>query len=267
MLVDILTEIAFWSGTAWVAWYFFKPQKNKPETTQDLVNYKKIYPDGIVELDDLKMRLVIEVEPINMALRSRQEQIAIWSNFRGLMNTMQIPFTMLVMSTYLSMKDYTDGLKVITHKPKIAQFRDILVNYYNEKAEGKVIRDRRFYFILKIDATEAGVASGVEVENPLLDKLLSNVPKLQKSSMDEEELRFLAIDELNETSALIQGILEGMGIMSRQLDYAKVVDMIYQMYNRDIANVARVKEADENEAFSLFVRSLTPQVFTEASAG
>ncbi|RYD07199.1 hypothetical protein N752_01035 [Desulforamulus aquiferis] len=263
MIIDYLMEIAFWGGIAAVAWYLFKPQKQKAETTQDLVSYKKIYPDGIVELDDLKMRLVIEIEPINMALRSQQEQVAIWSNFRGLMNTMQIPFTMLVMSTYLSMKDYTDGLKAINHRPQIAQFRDILVNYYNEKAEGKVIRDRRFYIILKIDARAAGVASGVEIENPILDKLISSLPKVSKSTMDDEELRYIAIDELNETSAIIQGALEGMGIMSRQLNYAQVVDMIYQIYNRDIANIARVKEADESEAFSLFVRSLTPQMFSE----
>lgn len=263
----MLADILFWGAVAVVVWHMFKPAKKPAETAQDLISYKKIYPDGIMELDDFKMRLVIEVEPINMALRSEQEQIVIWNNFRGLMNTMQIPFTMLVMSTYVSMKDYTDHLKSINHQPKISLLRDELVNYYNQKAEGKVIRDRRFYFILKIDAKEAGIASGVEVESPIMDKLLSAIPSFQKSNMDEEELRDLAMDELNGTSAIIRSILDGMGIASKQLDYAQAVDMLYQMYNRDIANIVRIKDVDENEAFSLFVRSLTPHMHMKMAAG
>ena len=69
------------------AYYLLRPQKTK-ETSQELLDITDVTEDGIIELPGFKFRSVIEVVPINMALRSFDEQGAIWVGFR---NT-QLPY-------------------------------------------------------------------------------------------------------------------------------------------------------------------------------
>lgn len=259
----MITDYLLLAGGIAAAYYFLKPQK-KVETTQDLVKYKTIHPDGIIELDNLKLRLVIEVDPINMVLRSVEEQAAIWLEYRNLLNTIHLPFTELIQTRYMNLKDYGEHLKTFEYaNDRITNYRGRIIDYLTQKSESKMLRDKKYYLILKIDAYASGVESGIQIDSPVLNSALETLSNLSKTKQNTNDLRKMAIDELNELSAIIRGTFDGLGISSRQLTQPQVLDLIYQTFNRDIASHATVKEANEAEVYSTFVKSLTPQYYAE----
>jgi len=120
------------------------------------------------------------------------------------------------------------------------------------------MRDRRFYVILKDDATDT-IESGIQIENQLINTLLKAIPNPQKQIL-ATELHTLVKDELIESSSIVIGGLDAIGIKAIQLDKKSVLEMLYQTFNRDMAPYTRVEEADSMGMFSLFVDSVTPGI-------
>lgn len=253
-------DILMLVGGTGAVYYLFKPRK-QPKTTQELLDFKEIYPDGIIELHGGRYRLVIEVEPINMALRSFQEQAAIWLNFRNLVNAVNLPCTFLVQTRYLDVKDYLSYLRESAdgQPEKIKDFGHHLAGWLEQKAEVKNLRDRRFYVILKIDPG-TGVESGIQIESPVLNALVSSLSGIRKTAPREKNA---VRDELNNAANVIRSFLEGMDIRSKQLNREEVLEMLYQTFNRDMAPFVSFADANRTEAFSLFPDSVTPKVVQE----
>jgi len=262
-----ITDFLFLVLAAGVVIYLLRPTK-KIETTQELLDYKDISPDGIIELPDNKYRLVIEVEPVNMALRSFEEQAAIWLGFKNMVNSINIPVTFLVQTRYLDLKDYLEGLRRFnsSRPDNIKSMAEEHIEYLARKTEGKHLRDRRYFIILKVDPASAGVESGIQVDNQLLDMVVKNIPSPQKSVISPAEIRKNAETELLEAASVIRGALDGIEIRSVQLDRKMVLEMLYQTFNRDLAPFARLEEADAREMFSLFAVSKTPETVLRRTA-
>ncbi|MCF8010916.1 MAG: TraC family protein [Clostridiales bacterium] len=246
-------------GGAGAVFYLFRPRK-KMDTVQELLDYKNISPDGVIELPHDKFRVVMEVEPVNMALQSFNEQSAIWLGFKNMLNSVNIPLTFLVQTRYLNLKDYLNMLKRYnSESPEhIQRLVGQHVNYLAEKTEGRQVRDRRYFIILKVDASSIGVGSGIDIDNQLVNMLVKKLPDVNKSKISSQEIKNSARDELNEACSLLASNLDNMGINCTQLNKKGVADMLYQTFNRDMAPFARMEEADSNEMFSLFVKSQTP---------
>lgn len=243
---------------------FYKSSKTKTgkpiTTTQDLICYKDISQDGIVELENHQYRLVIEVEPVNMMLKSIEEQKALWVGFRDLVNALTIPATFLVQTRHLDLKDYINELQSLINKAPTLQLQAYgkdLCSFLGEKTE-KNVRDRRHYIILKLDAQAvSSIDSGVKIESEALDALLSDLtPK--KGKMSDKELRAFARQELENMAGVIHGCLNAMEIPSMRLNKLGVLDLIYTTLNRDMAPHARLVDADAQQMFSLVTHSLTP---------
>ncbi|MCL6557793.1 MAG: hypothetical protein K6U74_03135 [Firmicutes bacterium] len=252
-----LTDFLLLAAGAGAAYYMLRPKK-KVETTQELLEYVDISQDGIIELPGNKYRLVIEVEPVNMALRSLQEQAAIWLGFKNMVNSLNLPVTFLIQTRYLNLKDYLAWLKNInSDSPEsIKAHLDEHIGYLQKKAEGKHLRDRRYFVILKIDAASLGVESGIQIDSPILDAAAKLVPKKVKASGD---VKRNASIELFEAASIIRSLLDAIEIRTAILDRKAVLDFLYQTFNRDMAPFARLEEANAQNMFSLFVASTTPE--------
>lgn len=260
MFLDILLLII---GVGAV-YYLLRPQK-QPETVQELLDYKDITPEGIIELPNYNYRLVIEVEPINMALRSFEEQSAIWLGFKNMINSLNVPATFLIQTRYMNLKNYLDELERFNSN-RSQHIKTLVrehIEHLSKKAEGKHIRDRRYFIILKIDGSSTGVESGIEIENQLINTFVKSLPNFQKSKTSPVEIKSNAKDVLLETSSIVISALDAIGIRSIQLDKKAVLDMLYQTFNRDLAPYARLEEADSKGMFSLFVTSDTPEIVSQ----
>lgn len=237
----------------------------KINTGQDLVNYREIYPDGIIELPGLRFRLVIEVEPVNESLKSFKERQGLWLGFRNLVQTINIPYTLKIETRFLDLREYLAGIKKCSGQkaPLLMEYGNELSNWLEKKSENRLNRDRRCYIILKTDSLSRGIESGVKTGNPLLNNALSSLSGFQKSGIPERELRRMAVDELRVVCGVVRSALEGMDIVSRQLNKQEVLDMVYSTFNRDLAPYCRIEDAGREDMFSLFMTSQTPEIFLE----
>jgi hypothetical protein len=239
-----------------------KEKGEKPiTTTQELMRYKEISANGIVELPNHQYRLVIEVEPVNMALKSHSEQEALWLGFRDLINALTVPATFLVQSRHMDLRDYITELKKEISKaptPELQVYGNIHCEELSIKTE-KNVRDRRHYIILKIDAMAvSSIDSGIKIENEAINALFSDLWPKRSGNMSNNEIGALAQQELDNVAGIIQGCLNGMEIPNIKLNKEGVMDLIYSTFNRDLAPHARLAEASAQEMFSLTARSLTP---------
>ncbi|MFZ5632118.1 MAG: hypothetical protein ACOY40_04660 [Bacillota bacterium] len=262
-----MADLVFFAAVAAGLYFllFGMKREKKLKTSQDLMNYREIYPDGIIELPGLRFRLVMEVEPVNESLKSFKERQSLWLGFRNLVQTINIPCTFKIETRFLDLREYLASIKRCSD-PKMPLLRDYgheLYQWLEKKSENRQNRDRRCYIILKIDAVSKGVESGVKTANPLLNSALSSLAGLQRSGLPERELRKMAMDELRVMCGVIISALEGLDIVSRQLNKEDVLDMVYGAFNRDLAPYCRIADADREDMFSLFMTSNTPEVFLE----
>lgn len=266
-MADLLFFTAVAAGLYFL--FFGLKKEKKSACSQDLLNYREIYADGIIELPGLRFRLVIEVEPVNESLKSIKERQSLWLGFRSLVQTINIPFTLKIETRFLDLREYLDGIKKCSDR-KIPLLRDYgyeLSQWLEKRSENKQNRDRRCYLILKIDSVSKGIESGVKTGNPYLNKAISSLSGLHKSGIPERELRKMAVDELGVMCGVARSALEGMDIVSRQLNRQEVLDMIYSTFSRDLAPYCRITDADREEMFSLFMTSKTPDIFLEGLSG
>ncbi|GBF35471.1 hypothetical protein DCCM_4600 [Desulfocucumis palustris] len=248
----------------------FNKKKEKGEkpvtTTQELIRYKNISPGGAVELPNHQYRMVIEVEPVNMALKSHSEQESLWLGFRDLVNALTIPATFLVQSRHLDFKDYIAELQKEIGKaptPELQEYGRILCNELGEKTE-KNVRDRRHYIILKIDALAvSSIDSGIKLDNEAINALLSDLKPKRGGHMSDKEISALAVQELDNLAGVIQGCLSGMEIPNIRLGRDGVIDLIYSTFNRDLSPHARLVDAGVQDMFSPATYSLTPLLGSE----
>lgn len=257
-------DLLLLSAGAGAVYYLFKPQK-KTDSAQELLDFNDIDPSGIIELPGNKYRLVIEVEPINMNLRSIQEQAAIWLGFRNMVNALTIPVTFLIQTRYLNLKNYFDGLQRLNaNRPeKIRNLAMEHIKHLKQKTEGKHLRDRRYFIILKVDAASQGIESGIQIENQLIDTIVKAIPNPNRQNISPEVARKAATDDLFEMASIIMSSLEAVEIRSMMLNKKQVLEMMYQTFNRDLAPFKSLEDADSMGMFSLFVESRTPEEFVD----
>lgn len=239
------------------AYYLLRPQKTK-ETSQELLDITDVTEDGIIELPGFKFRTVIEVVPINMALRSFDEQAAIWIGFRNLLNSLSVACTFLVQTQYLNVRDYTEMIKANAKNlpGEYGPYADELVSWLNSKVEGKTLRNRRYYVILKTDV--AGLTEeNIRVDNEIVDTVVKSLSSTGKTNMSPDEIRKQAYDQLNEARNLIIGSFSGMGIVAHPLFKKEVLEMLYQTFNRDSASF--ITQSFEDPPV-LYPKSKTPEM-------
>lgn len=237
--------------------------KKDPTTTQELIRYKDITADGIIELDDHQYRIAIEVEAVNMDLKSKSEQDIIWSGFRDLINVFTIPATFLVQTRHLDMKDYITELQNVSNNaptPQLKKYGETLCADLSEKTD-KNVRDRRRFIFLKMDALAvSSIDSGIKFENQALDALISDLKPKRTGKMSDGEIRALAHQELNDLTSVIQSCLTSLEIPNIRLNREGVMDLLYSTLNRDMAPYIRLVDANTQEVFSLKTRSITPHL-------
>lgn len=231
-------------------------KERPPRTTQEFISYKSLSRDGIIELPDQRFRLVIEVQPINLALKSPEEKQAIWLGFRQMIDSLTLNVLFLVQTRYMDMREYLKQLAQAIESvstPELQDYGAYLVRDLAGRTEKK-IRDRRHYVIVKYDQ-DNGNNLGLETNSQVMNGALA---RMSQKTVSDATAREMARQELENTALIIQSALANLGILSARLNRAGVMEMLYATFNRDMAPVMRVADADAQEMFSLVQHSKTP---------
>ncbi|MFH1424370.1 MAG: PrgI family protein [archaeon] len=117
------------------------------------VGVKRVRDDAI-ELDDNTIRAVIQVMPINFAIRAEDDRNAIIRSFQKFLNSLDFPVQILVRTVNLNLDSYVEYLRSTVGKKvskknqrlkvMLDDYCDFLEKYVNENA----VQDRLFYLII-----------------------------------------------------------------------------------------------------------------------
>ncbi|WDF52865.1 hypothetical protein PQ460_10765 [Paenibacillus sp. KACC 21273] len=208
--------------------------------------------DGMSQQGNV-FRLVLEVAPINTDNASIEEQKAIWSNFFGLINTLSLPYKMVMQSQLFEMQDYirdydTSVAQLSDDYPALKESGRMVSAYMDESLEHESIRDYRGYFILEYDPVQAAKVNGVQIGISKVDAALGQLGSSQNRLSNEEKTE-LALQMLEEAAENVFSFCEQIGMRYLRLDRAGVWNYTYQTLNRELSSQARMIDAMMKDSF------------------
>lgn len=194
--------------------------------------------DGIVILKDGQYRIILELSAINFDLKSEQEQNSIIFQYQSFLNSLHFPVQIAIKSQRLDLSLYLTKIKALLGKQsneliKI-QTQDY-IDFVSQLINLANIMKKRFYIIVGYQPIT--VKSGIF--DKFFDRGQSN--KLKISETDFESYS----KELRQRAQTVSQGLGGIGLRCRQLDTKEIIEVMYEIYNPDIAGKERL--ADPND--------------------
>lgn len=243
-------------------------KKEEAESVQELFQYEKIDDNGLVFMPDGTVSMVLEINSINIKMKSPSEKDSVWINFRTFINSMPTHFTMLSQSQYLDMSDYLDDYELGATNPDIPltpalrdSARDV-VNHLRGFSDRKT-RDYRGYIIARYNPYTQGTEAGVMTGNVKVDHIVQQL-RGQANQMPEDEAEELAINMMDEVAELVYQSFDSIGCKVQRLNKVGVLNMIHYTMNRDIASYQRLHDIFESGGFTDTKQSITPYLSEQA---
>ena len=243
--------------------FFTSKKASSPKTIQDLLSYKEIHPDGMIELDNMRYRMVLEFVPVNALLRSPAEKEQMWVTARHYLNSLKLPVSIIVQSRLLDIRNYLEDYErqALSLDEHLQAYTSRLVGHLAALATQKSIKDRRYYMVLKANVGDMEDAeSSIEFDSDMANMLgnKAGISKLKKGKANEEEIRTAAYQELDNQATVIIGILRSAGLRIKKLEKIECEEMIHTTLNRDLSAVVQYKEMYKAGVFNTQMKTLTP---------
>ena len=165
-----------------------------------------------------RFRAVLEVSPINFALKSDEEQEVVIDNFQSFLNSLSMPIQILMRARSVDMQQYTAFWKQKAATEKEEVYKQQIENYtkfVNQLVADNSILTRKFYVVVP-------------------------APELSKER-DEEIIRQTLLMNCD----IVAKGLARMGMQTKMLDSLEVLDLFYTFYNpkraklQPLANLAQ----------------------------
>ncbi|WP_240377262.1 hypothetical protein [Bacillus piscicola] len=236
--------------------------KENADSVQELFNYKKIEENGLVFMPDGTVAMVLDVQSINIKMKSPSEKDSAWLHFRSFVNSMPTHFTLLVQSQYLDMSDYLDDYVASAHNPdnhltpQLLESSENVANHLKGFSERKT-RDYRGYIIARYNPYTQGTEAGVMTGNTKIDTLVQQL-RGGANTMPQDEAEELAVNMMDEVAELVFQSFDSIGCKVSRLNKIGVLNMLHYTMNRDIASYQHLHDIYDSGGFSDAVQSLTP---------
>lgn len=207
-----------------------------PPTTQHFLNISDIR-DDILILKNGEFRQILEVQALNFALKSEQEQAAIIYQYQAFLNSLQFPIQIIVQSRRLDLTNYTNDLQTrmnqATNQLIRAQIADYL-DFIGQLINLGNIMEKHFY--VAIPYTDPGV------RNRNIFQLFS-----RKSSTEIDEKTYATIStQMNDRTETIRSSLASIGLGVKKLNHDQIIHLLYSTYNPTESGEASLQETLPN---------------------
>ena len=200
---------------------------------QNFVPIKDI-KDGIMFMDDGRIKVALVCSSLNMSLKGEEEQAAIIGQFQGFLNSLDFPIQIHVESRRVDIKPYLLSLEKRQEeieddlmKNQIKEYRSF-IKTFSEKTN---IMNKRFLVIIDYDKTE----SESRGEGGIMSKIGFG-RHAELGIKEVEEWR----TQLEQKISVIAGGLTGLGIQVNMLNTEELIELFYKIYNPSL----ELKSAD-----------------------
>ncbi len=196
-------------------------------TTQNFVPIKDI-KDGIMYMDDGRIRAVLSVSSLNLSLKSEEEQTAIISQFQGFLNTLDFPIQIHSESRRVDIKPYLDMLE-----EKQAQTSDELMKnqvreyrqFVKTFAEKTNIMKKSFFVIVDYDMQTSSKQNSGSVG--FINTMLGKKKEVEVEYTREDSWK----TQLEQRLSVVASGLSSVGLSVAMLGTEELIELFYKIYN------------------------------------
>ncbi|MFH0833898.1 MAG: TraC family protein [Patescibacteria group bacterium] len=221
------------------------PHKDPLGSTQLYLRIAEIHNDVVV-LKNGGVRAVLEVEPVNVNLKSEDEQTALAVGYQNFLNALEFPIQIVMRSKKLDISNYLANLKEAGKK----QTNEILKNqiaeyseYVRRLVEFADIMEKKFYVVVPYDPLSAISVSVIQNFWNFIH------PADSTAAFEKRQKQFLDLNKkLEQNIEQVEGGLENCGLRSRRLGTAELIQLFYGIYN---PLTARNEKVDKLESVAL----------------
>jgi hypothetical protein len=210
-----------------------------PPSTQHFLNISDIR-DDILILKNGEFRQILEVQALNFALKSEQEQAAIIYQYQAFLNSLQFPVQIIIQSRRLDLTNYLNDLKIrmdqSTNQLIRAQIADYL-SFIGQLINLGNIMEKHFYVV--VPYSDPGTR-GRNLFTQLFNK---------KEAVQVEDKVFATVTtKMNDRTESIRSGLASIGLGVGKLNRDQIIRLLYSTYNPvEAGEVALPNDADGSE--------------------
>ncbi len=216
--------------------------KDPQSSTQLYLRIGEIH-DNTVVLKNGGMRAVLEVDSVNVNLKSEDEQNALMFSYQGFLNSLDFPIQIVVRSKKLDISGYLGNLKQAGKK----QTNELLKNqiaeyseYIRRLVEFADIMEKSFYVIVPYDPLRA------KSLNPFQSFWNFVHPEDNVSAFSQRRKEFTKLNKkLEQNLEQVMGGLENCGLKSKRLGTSELIQLFYGIYNPLTARNEKVEHPEE----------------------
>lgn len=198
--------------------------------SQKFVPIKEIR-DGVVLLTSGEMRSVIMATPINLGLKSIDEQQATIMQFQAFLNSLEFAVQIQASSRRLDIRPYLLSLEKrldeIPEELLRIQTKEYIefIKWFNEQYN---VMTKYFYVVVSF----AGGGITPAAQTNFLSGLLGGKKKKPEVGISDEMKHFEeSRSQIEQRIAVVQSGLTAMGIQSQQLETAELIELYQTIFN------------------------------------
>jgi type IV secretory pathway VirB4 component len=216
--------------------------KDPAGSTQLYLRIGEIHDDTVV-LKNGGVRAVLEVDSVNVNLKSEDEQNALTASYQGFLNSLDFPIQIVMRSKKLDISSYLGKLKVAGKK----QTNELLKNqiaeyseYIRRLVEFADIMEKSFYVIIPYDPPRSKSMGSFQSFWNFVH------PSDDNSAFEKRKKEFATLNKkLEQNVEQVMGGLENCGLKSKRLETPSLIQLFYGIYNPLTARNEKVENLSD----------------------
>ena len=200
------------------------------DKAQNFVPIKNI-KDGILYMDDGRIKVVLTCSSLNLSLKGEDEQAAIIGQFQGFLNSLDFPIQIHVESRRVDIKPYLNSLEKRQEeieddlmKNQIREYRQFIKTF----AERTNIMNKRFFIVVDYEHGENGGSQNAGGGGFMASLGLAKEKEL--GAIEIEEWR----TQLEQRVSVVAGGLSALGLQVNMLGTEELIELFYKIYNPSV---------------------------------
>lgn len=198
--------------------------------TQDFIPISQIR-DGIVLLKDGSMKGILMVSPINLGLKSVEEQEATIYQFQNFLNILDFSIQIVAQSRVMDLRPYVQSLeeRIPLQEEELLRVQTKqYVKYIKSLSTEVDIMKKYFYIVVPYSGFSLGSSGGKK--KGILSRFQSK--KKQKEQMEAADERFEERrTQLVQRMGVVQSGLSATGVTVTPLNTQQTIEVFYSLYN------------------------------------
>ncbi|MCL5970397.1 MAG: hypothetical protein M1450_02780 [Patescibacteria group bacterium] len=200
-------------------------------STQKFIEIRDIV-DDIVILNGGNACLVIEVQAVNFALLSRDEQDTRIFSYASLLNSLSFPVEIIIqnkridVSSYLKLLEQEAERKASsfnannTNNEKLLNYIKLYREFVAELVKVNSVLDKKFYMVIPYSYLEKGIGAATGIVK-------------QKNSYSDKTFSDQAKNALHTKANALHAQLGRLSLKARTLEKEDLIKLFYSIYNQD----------------------------------